>query len=246
MSIETSFPNFDMKKLFFLALACGMALSASAQITFFEGTWADVKAKAKKENKMIFVDAYTVWCGPCKWMSANTFKDKNVGEFYNTNFVNYKFDMEKGEGPTFANEFSINAYPTLLYFHADGTVAHRTEGSEDATAFLEHGKTVLNGGGTVAPLTEADTWESLNEKAWHAYENDTERGKLEEALQWAMESIEMDKNFYNTDTYAHLAYKLGKKQDALKWALISVELGKKDGQDVSSTEALVKKIKSGQ
>lgn len=194
---------------------------------------------------MIFVDAYTTWCGPCKWMAKNTFTDKSVGEFYNENFVNYKFDMEKGEGTAFANEFSVNAYPTLLYFHADGTVAHRTEGSEDASSFLESGKSIANGGGSGSSSTAEETWESLNQKAWHSYENDTERGKLEQALEWAMQSVQMEKNFYNTDTYAQLAYKLGKKQEALKWALISVELGKQAGENVSATEALIQKIKSG-
>lgn len=38
------------------------------EIHFEKSSFADIKAKAKKENKLIFIDAYTSWCGPCKWM----------------------------------------------------------------------------------------------------------------------------------------------------------------------------------
>lgn len=52
----------------------GLILAGStinAQIVFEKGTWEEVKEKAAKENKPIFVDAYTTWCGPCKWMAKN-------------------------------------------------------------------------------------------------------------------------------------------------------------------------------
>ena len=52
-------------------------------IVFFKGSLKDAKAKAKKENKLIFIDCYTTWCGPCKNMSKKTFVNKEVGEYYN-------------------------------------------------------------------------------------------------------------------------------------------------------------------
>lgn len=239
-----------MKKIFLLTVGLGFALHTQAQITFEQGSWADVKAKAKKENKMIFVDAYTTWCGPCKVMSKNTFTDKSVGEYYNANFVNYKFDMEKGEGPAFANEFSIQAYPTLLYFTSAGEVAYRTEGAQNATQFLSTGTDVKEGKIIPTPevveAEEVKDWSSLNNKAWAAYESETNPAKLEEAAKWALESVEMEQNFFNTDTYAHLLYKLGRKKEAQKWALTSIELGKRAGEDISGTEALLKKIEKGQ
>jgi thiol-disulfide isomerase/thioredoxin len=242
-----------MKKMLFILIGLGITLQSFGQIVFETGTWAEVKAKAKRENKMIFVDAYAVWCGPCKWMAQNTFTDKKVGEYYNANFVNYKFDMEKGEGPKFAREFRVEAYPTLLYFTANGKEAHRSEGSEDATGFLAKGKSV-NGETPVennqeeinvveAEITEnTPDWLELNNQAWAYYENETDRDKLEQAADWAKKSIALEQNYYNTDTYAHLLHKLGKKTDALKWANISVKLGKEIGQDVSATEQLIQKI----
>lgn len=114
--------------------------SAKAQISFFKGTWAEAVAAAKKQNKPIFVDAYTVWCGPCKWMNANVFTNKEVADYFNQNFINYKFDMEKGEGPTFAKNNGIKAYPTLIFFDKNEKEIHRVLGAKPADQFLLIGK----------------------------------------------------------------------------------------------------------
>jgi thiol-disulfide isomerase/thioredoxin len=116
----------------------------NAQINFTEGSWKDVLAKAQKENKHIFVDAYAEWCGPCKMMAKNVFTDKNVGEFYNQNYVNYKFDMEKGEGPEFAQKYKVGAYPTLLYFNPKGELAHKGIGGRDVDGFIGLGKDAID------------------------------------------------------------------------------------------------------
>lgn len=108
-------------------------------IQFFEGTWQEALALSKKENKPIFVDAYTVWCGPCKYMAKNVFTDKNVGTYYNENFINYKYDMEKGDGPDFATQYRVTAYPTLLYITADGKVIHRVIGGKQPEDFIKEG-----------------------------------------------------------------------------------------------------------
>jgi len=95
--------------------------------------------KAKAENKNIFVDAYTTWCGPCKWMAINVFTDEKVGSYYNDKFVNLKIDMEKGEGPEYAQAWEIAGYPTLLFLDANGDVIHRSMGSRPAEDFVDLG-----------------------------------------------------------------------------------------------------------
>lgn len=109
----------------------------SEGIKFETGTWAEILEIAKTQNKLIFVDAYTTWCGPCKWMSKNTFTDKKVGDFVNANFVPYKMDMEKGEGIDFAKANEVRAYPTLLFFNAQGELVHRGLGAQNAEVFLQ-------------------------------------------------------------------------------------------------------------
>lgn len=113
-------------------------------MVFEKGSWSDILAKAKKENKPIFLDAFAEWCGPCKWMTAHVFTDSAVAVFYNTRFINAKIDMEKGEGTELAKRYAVQAYPTLLYLNADGEILHRVCGSMPAQEFIQTGETALN------------------------------------------------------------------------------------------------------
>jgi len=107
-----------MKKLWILNLMLCCSLLGNAQgIQFETGTWDEVVKKAQKENKMIYLDVYASWCGPCKMMAAKIFPLKEAGDKYNALFVNYKIDAEVGEGIDIAKKYGVNAYPTNLYIH---------------------------------------------------------------------------------------------------------------------------------
>lgn len=127
-----------------LLMLMGIFSTVAAQgIEFHHGTFAEAKAKAAKENKIIFVDAYAKWCGPCKWMAANTFTDQAVGEYFNEHFVAVKMDMEVGEGRELARGWGIRAYPTLLFFDAEGKEVHRDLGAKKADQLISLGKKVI-------------------------------------------------------------------------------------------------------
>lgn len=129
--------------MFLLAFS---SLSASSQISFKDSTWtwSAMLAEAKKNNQLIFVDAYAVWCGPCKWMTKNVFGVKEVSDLYNRNFVNAYMDMEKGEGLTLRKTYDVRAYPTYLFINGDGEVVHRVVGSTDTVKFIQHGLDALS------------------------------------------------------------------------------------------------------
>jgi thiol-disulfide isomerase/thioredoxin len=109
-------------------------------IKFFKGSLAEAKAEAGKQHKLIFVDCYATWCGPCNKMGRDIFPLKEVGDFYNGHFVCYKLDMEKGEGKDFAKAYDVKAYPTYLYLNDAGELAHRTVGSKESVPFIEDGR----------------------------------------------------------------------------------------------------------
>jgi thioredoxin-related protein len=116
----------------------------SAQgIEFFQGTFAEAIEKAKKEEKLIFMDAYAEWCGPCKRMAAAVFTDAKVGDFFNQNFVCLKRDMEKGEGADLQRRYPISAFPTLMFINGKGERVHQHVGSLDANNFIGLGKTAM-------------------------------------------------------------------------------------------------------
>lgn len=85
--------------------------------------------KAVAEKKLLFVDFYTDWCLPCKMMEKDVFVDKELGLFFNTHFINFKVNAEKGNGINLAQIFEIKAYPTLLFLNEKGQVLERKEGA---------------------------------------------------------------------------------------------------------------------
>ena len=112
----------------------------SEGMNFTEGTFAEILAKAKKEKKNIFFDAYASWCGPCKLLKRDVFTTKTAGDFFNKNFINVAMDMEKGEGAALAPAFQITAYPTLLILNYKGEIIGRTMGYQSAEKLIEFAK----------------------------------------------------------------------------------------------------------
>jgi thiol-disulfide isomerase/thioredoxin len=114
-----------------------------AQIKFEDGTWSEIKQKAKKEKKFIFLDCYTSWCKPCKVMEKEVFSNDTVANFYNQNFINVKYDMEKGIGQALSNKYAINVYPTLLILDYNGLEVTKNIGELKTQKFIEFGKNAL-------------------------------------------------------------------------------------------------------
>jgi thioredoxin-related protein len=134
-----------LKKSLTAFFAFFISLSLFSQgIDFSNGTWTEIMAKAKTEKKFIFVDAYAEWCGPCKWMAKNVFTDSKVGTHFNKNYVSYKFDMEKGEGPAFAKLNSVQAYPTLLFFNYDGELIHKAVGALPSDQLISQSENAMD------------------------------------------------------------------------------------------------------
>ena len=110
-------------------------------ISFVKSTdYLEVLAKAKAEKKPIFIDFYTTWCAPCKWLEKDVFELKDVSVYYNKNFINFKVNAEDFDGVPLAQQFSVKAYPTLIFLTQDGEVVHRHEGTTTASKFLEYGR----------------------------------------------------------------------------------------------------------
>lgn len=378
----------------------------SISITFGQGidfnapSFKEAIKTAKEENKLIFVDAYTTWCGPCKWMAKNVFTEDKVGEYYNNSFVNVKIDMEKGEGPKLAKAWKITGYPTLIFIDKNGEVIHRSMGSRPAEDFIDLGHAAndperqittmtkrfeagernedflwkytdamtsagLKGFSKVAQMymdTQSDWtteknmtflfdyadatmdsklfkytlkhreafealvgeekfqqklnyaadidrskdgiarddidrlkdhfskyydattaenkamvsyfnqlmysldpveqekfkaeiqlflagkpnlgWSFYNSAAWQVFEITSDQNLLKKASEWTDISINDTKNSFNTDTQAHILYKLGNLKEARRYALTSIEIAKEEGADYSATEALLEKIEN--
>ena len=107
---------------------------------FVEGNWEAVRKMAAAQNKYVFVDAYTSWCGPCKFMSQKVFPDEMLGAWFNPQFISWKLDMESEEGKAMKEKWNIEAYPTLLFLDAKGELLIKHVGAEGQLEFLDLGR----------------------------------------------------------------------------------------------------------
>lgn len=139
--------------LLFLALA-GFLLPATvaAQETgvHFEHnlSYAEVQAKAKAANKFIFMDCFTTWCGPCRYMRTVIFPQAEMGNYINDKFVSIEVQLDTTEkdneqvkrwyadAHAIMNKYSIKAFPTYLIFAPDGRVLHRIVGGGTVKTFI--------------------------------------------------------------------------------------------------------------
>ncbi|GAA4290636.1 thioredoxin family protein [Aestuariibaculum suncheonense] len=129
-------------KIIYLLLLIGMIVNAQG-IEFFHGTYEQALSKAKAENKNIFVDVYTTWCGPCKLMSKNTFTDEAVGKYFNENFIAIKLDAENEAESPFFEKYSASAFPTLFWLDSKGDMLDQYSGYLDPLGLLNQSDKAL-------------------------------------------------------------------------------------------------------
>ncbi|WP_066408552.1 thioredoxin family protein [Flavisolibacter tropicus] len=160
-----------MKKLFFLFACVLVASNVFAEgIRFVENKkWKEILAQAKRENKLIFLDAYASWCGPCKYMQQKVFTSVSAGSYFNSKFINVKMDMEEGEGVQLSEELNITAYPTLFFVNGNGDVVHKYVGALDVENFVELGKTASNPETQYFTLKNKAAGGKLTPKAFHEW-----------------------------------------------------------------------------
>ncbi len=119
-------------------------------------TWQQVKEKAKKEGKYIFVDCFTTWCGPCKKMERDVYSLQKVGDYFNEKFINVKVQMDSTNNDKepvkqwystvklIENAYKVDAYPTFLFLSADGTLMHKASGAHSQDDFIIIASDALN------------------------------------------------------------------------------------------------------
>ena len=127
-----------------LMVVFGNMVAQDRSIRFEEGSYQEALNKAKKENKLLFVDCYTSWCGPCKMLANEVFTNNEVADYFNANFVSLKVDCEKGEGPALREQFGVSSYPTLLFINGDGKIVNKILGASKQPHFLTKVKEGLN------------------------------------------------------------------------------------------------------
>ena len=114
-----------MKKIsLLLILIISQQAFSQHSIKFEESSFASILAKAKAEKKLVFMDAYASWCGPCKMMDKQVFTQAEVGSTFNDIFINTThFDnmeiIEKwcAENDSSVQKFKQEFFEVLAHLH---------------------------------------------------------------------------------------------------------------------------------
>lgn len=143
---HTLFAHFENKDLSELPNTIDIEKSmseneVSGYIEFITGqSFLQIKEKARKSNKPIFLDFYANWCGPCNLMDNEVFNDPTVASYMNANFINYKADVNTRIGNNLAAKYDIKLLPTLIIISAEGEILTKESKFMDSTEFISFAK----------------------------------------------------------------------------------------------------------
>lgn len=113
---------------------------------------------SRNSGKLIFIDMYTDWCGPCKRMDAEVFSQEKLGKRMNAEFINVKINAENGAGIAIAKKYYVTSYPTYLFLDHEGTLIHK------ATGFMVQDKLVEQLTKAQESLTSMDNLKKLTQE----------------------------------------------------------------------------------
>jgi len=121
-----------MKSLAALLLVAAPLFSQGA--TKWEHDYQSALKRAKAENKLIFMDLWTEWCGPCLRLQKEIFPTA-AAQAALAKVVPYSALVQKrdgtpvAEGTRLADQFKLNAFPTLVILDANGKELRRQVGA---------------------------------------------------------------------------------------------------------------------
>ena len=144
-------------------IVIGVLLLITAYIVTIVKGGADDKSKVKwvtleeaqnlavTQPKKILVDVYTDWCGYCKKMDKETYKDSSLVNYINKHYYAVKLDAESSKKITYKGKkgsyadiafqvFNVKAYPTTILLDQNFSNAMSAEGylgKEDMRSFLK-------------------------------------------------------------------------------------------------------------
>lgn len=127
--------------LLLIVFSLGSLRIAAQEITFEKEGYEQALAKAKQENKPVFIDFYATWCGPCKMLEKEVFTDPEVKAYYDKNFVCVRVDVDKEQ--KLAQKYRIQSMPTLVFLNSKGKEIRRLMGADGKERFLHVGQEIM-------------------------------------------------------------------------------------------------------
>lgn len=140
-----------MKKFALFALLGALAMSAPtvfakpakkttvARVNWAPSYWAAQQA-AKRTGKPLFIDFYTDWCGPCKYLEQTTYRDSRFIA-YSRGWIMVKVNPEKSAlGAKLAEKYKVQGYPSMIFTDGSGKKRGEAVGTYPAQMLISEMK----------------------------------------------------------------------------------------------------------
>jgi len=135
--------------LSFLFVSNTMLFAQQSQFQFSNDSWKSVQKQAKKNKKLIFVQAMTSNCGACKELESRVFDDKELADLYNKSFILFKIDSSSTDIKKLVKKLSIKAYPSSYIVDRKGNVIHKIVGLVTKADLVDMANRVIASKGTL-------------------------------------------------------------------------------------------------
>lgn len=94
----------------------------------YEGEIEEIFTLAQKDKKIILIDFWAKWCGPCKKMDLETYSDPELKEFIANKYHFYRIDVDSFDGLELAQKYKINEFPMLIVLDGQKRLIKKVKG----------------------------------------------------------------------------------------------------------------------
>lgn len=111
---------------------------STPDLSYFVTDYDRALSEARNNNKLILVDLYADWCGPCRQIDAKVFDNPQVRHVLTNHFISVKIDVDKpGRNNELANQFGTRSIPHVVFLNSAGEKLYEFTGFVSASVFLD-------------------------------------------------------------------------------------------------------------
>lgn len=173
-------------------------LRAGDNLPFLTFSYEEAEKLASNQGKLLFVDFYASWCGPCRWMEETTFQNEEVKNALKSNFIAIRVNIDDFDGFALKSKFDVRYLPTMLLIDTSGRVVHRLEETMTPASLVQTMKAAVFSN-------------NLKTKRQLVNTNPKSTYKIPEISNLSVNEVE--KHFNVTDKYYRLQVGVFSKQD---------------------------------